>query len=230
MLPGEDVEVIEPEVGHHLLELPPREHRAHQLGLRELGDRVPLQRSIAHRFLRLATVGRRRRVFDHRGSLAHLALLHELLHQCVGTFPEQVESLKLLLEQSVVEALRVQLLLDEGGNPHALRPQPIFRPRTERSALEDVLDHLRGSQRRRTRGGCLLRRRFRRLRGERRCDVLARRMRASQHQGAEQGGTRHRHPRHDGRLAGEIQSRSIRRARPSAREASSTLRASATPR
>ena len=36
VLPDVDIEVIEPEVGHHLLQLPLAQHRAHHLGLRQL--------------------------------------------------------------------------------------------------------------------------------------------------------------------------------------------------
>jgi len=110
-LPGEDVEMVEPEVRHHFLQLPLGRDRAHHLRLRELGHEVA----------------------------SHAALVGHVLRQ-VGRAPLEHGKLReLRLERAVLDALGMELLVEERGYADARETFPILRAGAERGARQQVL-------------------------------------------------------------------------------------------
>ncbi len=116
LLPGEDVEVVEPEVDHHFLQLPLRLDGAEELRLRQFGDVVAC-RSSGHPRIRRSghsLVFRRcGSVLEELVVLAQFALCDQLAHQLVAALVKHSELQQPPLQRRVVDALGMELLLEE---------------------------------------------------------------------------------------------------------------------
>src|SRR5258708_4366657 len=106
--PAKDVEGVEPEVDHHLLELSLGLHRAEKLRFRELAGEVALHGVRPHGLLDALALGRRGRVLQHRLALAFLSLSDELLHQRAAVLTQHLESRAWLAPQDTTAEGKVK--------------------------------------------------------------------------------------------------------------------------
>ena len=143
---GEDVEVVEPEVDHHFVELAIAVGGAQEFLIGELGQHFALAALQLH-FLgraRLAVAGRLGAACRAGGLLRLLprALRRQVivLGELPRALPQRIEAGEALRHRRVGDALGLQLLVDECRQPDLPDVFEIPRARSEADPVEDVKD------------------------------------------------------------------------------------------
>jgi hypothetical protein len=145
-LAGEDVEVIEPEVGHHFLELPIAVDGAENLLLGELGDHFALLARHFHLLggarLLLRRVGRGALVGQLRLAPRHLRGHVVVFGDLPAAERQRLESGQPSRHRRIGDPLRRELLVDVPGQPDLAHPFDISGAGAEPDAVQHVQDRL----------------------------------------------------------------------------------------
>ena len=152
-LAREHVEVVEPEVGHHLFELAlavggPQDLLFGQLRqhLARLARRLHLFRR-AHRLAVSARVRLRRHAGIFRRVLLDVPPRHQrrhevLIRELTRALGQRLEWRETRRHRAVGEALGMELLIDIGREPHLPDPIHVARARPEPDAVQDMKNRL----------------------------------------------------------------------------------------
>ena len=135
-LPRIHVEVVEPEIGEHFLELPLAVHGAEHLLLPQLDDHAVRLLLLALSELRALYRVERLLPLPPRLDLRHLVRLRDL-SRAHRQRPQPGQAGR---DRAVRNALRMELLIDVAPDAHRADSRDVARPRTKADAVQDMAD------------------------------------------------------------------------------------------